>query len=196
MMFYLMYCLLHRFVQTNSLLLMPNNINGVTAFKGEFIPYNLKDNKDAADPSTYPISWETNIDEVIKQMRGNPVVCFWLFDNVMECVAGSDAWKNNVRSGNKSPLEFTTPSSEALFWDLLKNHWKEWGRKATTHGGSNAGSVTSGLTTDSEESLTLFTKQNKGSTKDGWSEEGLNYYNELKEKVEADRSSERGKEFE
>jgi hypothetical protein len=180
------------------LLLLPNDINGVTAFKGEFIPYNLKDNKDAADPSTYPISWATDIDEVIEQMRGNQEVCFWLFDNVMECIAGSDAWKSNVRSGNKSPAEFTTPSSEALLWILLKNHWTDWERKATMHGRTNddMGSITSGLTTDSEESLTLFTKQNKGSTKGGWSEEGLNYYNELKEKVEADRNSERGKEFE
>jgi len=185
------------------LLVLPNNNNhndDTTAFKGDFIPYNLKGNKGAADPSTYPISWETDIDEVIDQMRGNQEVCFWLFDNVMECVTGSDAWKRSVRSGYKSPSEITTASSEALFWILLKNHWNEWKRKATTNvakGGNNdAGSATSALTTDSEESLTLFTKKNKGSTKDGWSDEGLNYFNQLKDKVEADRNSERGKAFE
>jgi len=97
------------------------------AFKGKFIPYNLKNNTDVtADPSTYLISWERDVDKVIEQMRGNREMCFWLFDNVMECIAGTGPWKIDVRTGNKSPSEVTTPSAEGLFWVLMKNHWKDW----------------------------------------------------------------------
>jgi len=167
------------------------------AFKGKFIPYNLKNKDVTADPLTYPISWETDVNKVIEQMRGNQEMCFWLFDNVMECIAGTGLWKIDVRTGNKLPSEVTTPSAKGLFWVLMKSHWKDWEHKASSAGGgSEDGSTTSSLMTNSEVSLMLFTKQNKGSTKDGWTREGLDYFNQVVEKVKADWASKGGKEFE
>jgi hypothetical protein len=54
----------------------------------------------------------------------------------------------------------------------------------------------SGTSTHSAASTTLYTKTHNCSTKAGWSDEGLEYYDQLKKEVKADRSSEQGKEFE
>jgi hypothetical protein len=45
-------------------------------------------------------------------------------------------------------------------------------------------------------SVTLYTKQNNSSTKDGWSVEGIRKFQDLKVKVKEDRDSNHGKEFE
>jgi hypothetical protein len=44
--------------------------------------------------------------------------------------------------------------------------------------------------------MTLYTKTDNCSTKAGWSDEGLEYYDQLKKEVKANCSSEQGKEFE
>ena len=43
---------------------------------------------------------------------------------------------------------------------------------------------------------TRYTKRNNGSTKDGWSVEGIRHFEDLMTKVEDDRNSEDGKKFE
>jgi hypothetical protein len=45
-------------------------------------------------------------------------------------------------------------------------------------------------------SVTLYTKQNNSSTKDGWSVEGIHKFQDLKVKVKEDQDSDHGKEFE
>jgi hypothetical protein len=45
-------------------------------------------------------------------------------------------------------------------------------------------------------SVTLYTKQNNSSTKDGWSVEGIRKFQDLKVKVKEDRDNNHGKEFE
>jgi hypothetical protein len=45
-------------------------------------------------------------------------------------------------------------------------------------------------------SITLYTKQNNSSTKDGWSVEGIRKFQDMKVKVKEDRDSNHGKEFE
>ena len=44
-------------------------------------------------------------------------------------------------------------------------------------------------------SVTLYTKQNNSSTKDGWSVEGIRRFQDLKERVKVDRDSDLGKQF-
>jgi hypothetical protein len=66
--------------------------------------------------------------------------------------------------------------------------------KADTTNKDDASS--SGTSTDSAASTTLYTKRDNCSTKAGWSDEGLKYYNQLKKEVKANHSSEQGKEFE
>jgi hypothetical protein len=102
-------------------------------------------------------------------------------------------WKFEVLSGSKTPSEVLSVSSEALLMLILLNYWKAW--EAQTHAAddSTASSAVSSIT---EASETRYTKKNNGSTRDGWSVEGIRRFEDLMDKVKNDRDSENGKKFE
>ena len=159
------------------------------------------------DGDECPISWDTDIKDIIEKKRADPVKYTWLMDNIGQCIVGVEVWKNNVRTGNKLISEVMTESSEAAALILMVNYWSSWGDKAklpatvnVTTNNDDASSIdtsaNSATSTNSATSMTLYTKSGKGSTKDGWSDEGLEYYDQLKKEVREDRSSAQGKEFE
>jgi hypothetical protein len=81
-------------------------------------------------PNECPISWETDIKDIIQKKRTNPELYIWLMDNIGKCIVGVNIWKNYVRTGNKSISEVMTESSEAVGLVLMANHWSSWGEKA------------------------------------------------------------------
>jgi hypothetical protein len=138
-----------------------------------------------------------DIKDIIQKKRTNPELYTWLMDNIGKCIVGINIWKNDVRMGNKSISKVMMESSEAVGLVLMVNHWSSWGggkAKADTTDEDDASS--SGTSTNSAASTTLYTKTDNCSTKAGWSDEGLEYYDQLKKEVKADCSSEQGKEFE
>jgi hypothetical protein len=147
-------------------------------------------------PNECPISWETDIKDIIQKKRTDPELYTWLMDNIGKCIVGIDIWKNDVRTGNKSISKVMTESSEAVGLVLMVNHWSSWGEKAKADTTDEDDASSSGTSTNSAASTTLYTKTDNCSTKAGWSDKGLEYYDQLKKEVKADRSSEQGKEFE
>jgi hypothetical protein len=117
-------------------------------------------------------------------------------DNIGKCIVGVNIWKNDVRTGNKSISEVMTESSEAVGLVLMANHWSSWGGKAKADTTDEDDASSSGTSTESTTSMTLYPKTDNCSTKAGWSDEGLEYYDQLKKEVKANHSSEQGKEFE
>jgi hypothetical protein len=79
-------------------------------------------------------------------------------------------------------------SSEAVGLVLMANHWSSWGEKAKADTTDEDDTSSSGTSTDSAASTTLYTKTDNCSTKASWSDEGLEYYDQLKKEVKADRS--------
>jgi hypothetical protein len=84
-------------------------------------------------------------------------------------------WKNDVRMGNKSISKVMMESFEAVGLVLMANHWSSWGEKAKAKADTTDedDASSSGMSTDSAASMTLYTKTDNCSTKAGWSDEGL-----------------------
>jgi hypothetical protein len=80
-------------------------------------------------PNECPISWETDIKDIIQKKRTDPELYTWLMDNIGKCIVGVNIWKNDVRTGNKSISKVITESSEAIGLVLMANHWSSWGKR-------------------------------------------------------------------
>ena len=164
-------------------------------------PSNENDPPTTVGTTTYmPISWERNtIDNIVRDLRTDEPGYTFLLANFGGRVAGMSQWRFDVLSGSKSPSEVLSVSSEALLILILLNYWEAW--EAQTHApdddltqSSAVSSITETSTTTT--SATRYTKKNNGSTKDGWSIEGIRHFEELMEKVDQDRKSDAGKKFE
>jgi hypothetical protein len=108
-------------------------------------------------------------------------------------VAGVSQWNFNALTGAKPPSEVMSVLMEALLLLFLLNYVKVWESQQSSEESSADGRSMSSV---SMASITLYTKQNNSSTKDGWSVEGIRKFQDLKVKVKEDRDSNHGKEFE
>ena len=146
-----------------------------------------------------PITWEYgSIENIVSELRSDEPGYAFLLANFGGRVAGVSKWRFEVLSGSKSPSQVLSASSEALLVLILLNYWKAWAAQEnptdqTTDDSTQASSVSSITETSA---ATRYTKTNNGSTKDGWSVEGIRHFEALLTKVKEDRSSEDGKKFE
>jgi hypothetical protein len=159
-----------------------------------------EDNTPTVENEDYymPISWETqSIDTIVSNLRTDVAGYTFVLANFGGRVAGMSTWRFEVLSGSRSPSEVLSVSSEALLNLILLNYWKAWEAQTQadqTNDDSTQTSVVSSITEGS--AATRYTKSKNGSTKDGWSVEGIRHFEDLMTKVEEDRNSENGKKFE
>jgi hypothetical protein len=112
-------------------------------------------------------------------------------------VAGMSTWRFEVLLGSRSPSEVLSVSSEALLNLILLNYWKAWDAQTQANQTTDDSMQTSAVLSITEAcTATRYTKSNNGSTKDGWSVEGICHFEDLMMKVEDDQISEDGKKFE
>jgi len=147
---------------------------------------------DASTTTTMPITWETEWDDVVHDLRGNEELYTYFLANFGGRVAGVKQWNFNTLSGAKPPSEVMSVSMEALLLLFFINYAKVWESQQSSSPSADGGSMSS----ISMASVTLYTKQNNSSTKDGWSVEGIRCFQDLKVKVQEDRDSDHGKQFE
>lgn len=164
-------------------------------------------NPPAPVPVEMPMSWEyTTIQRIVTDLRKNEESYTFVLANFGGRVVGVQKWGADVLSGAMKPSEVMSKSSEALLLLILENYWKAWGANeennqmpesdSTSSPPSASGSVSSlSSTPGSGNSMTLYTK-GRGSSREGWSYEGIQRFIELMSKVQEDRASEHGKEFE
>jgi predicted HNH restriction endonuclease len=145
-----------------------------------------------------PISWETqSIDTIMRNLRTDVAGYTFLLANFCGRVAGMSTWTFEVLSGSRSPSEVLSVSSEALLNPILLNYWKAWEAQTQADQTTDDSTQTSAVSSITEASAaTRYTKSNNGSTKDGWSVEGICHFEDLMMRVEDDRNSEDGKKFE
>jgi hypothetical protein len=143
--------------------------------------------------TTMPITWETDWENVVHDLRGDEELYTYFLANLGGRVAGVSQWNFNALTGAKPPSEVMSVSMEALLLLFLLNHVKVWEAQQSSEESSADGRSMSSV---SMASVTLYTKQNNSSTKDGWSVEGICKFQDLKVKVKEDQDSNHGKEFE
>jgi hypothetical protein len=129
----------------------------------------------------------------VHDLRGDEELYTYFLANLGGHVAGVSQWNFNALTGAKPPSEVVSVSMEALLLLFLLNYMKVWElQQSSDESSANGGSMSS----LSMASITLYTKQNNSSTKDGWSVEGIRKFQYLKVKVKEDQDSNHGKEFE
>lgn len=101
---------------------------------------------------------------------------FYFFDNFLECVSGKRGW-GKVKAVHLVS-DYCSISDEAFTLLALENNWRRWSSKEKRG---------KGVYTASMQGNKMF---------EGWSEEGLQRYNELYRLVKENRESEEGKKFE
>jgi hypothetical protein len=143
--------------------------------------------------TTTPITWETDWENVVHDLRGDEELYTYFLANLGGRFAGVSQWNFNALTGVKPPSEVMSVSMEALLLLFLLNYVKVWESQQSSEESSADGGSMSSV---SMASVTLYTKQNNSSTKDGWSVEGIRKFQDLKVKVKEDRDSNHGKEFE
>jgi len=148
---------------------------------------------DASTTTTMPITWETDWDDVVHDLRGNEELYTYFLANFGGRVIGVQNWNFSVMSGAKPPSEVMSVSMEALLLLFFLNYAKVWESQQSSEDSPSADSGS--MSSVSMASVTLYTKQNNSSTKDGWSVEGIRKFQDLKVKVKEDRDSDHGKEF-
>jgi hypothetical protein len=117
----------------------------------------------------------------------------WWAENFWPRVVGQEKWKLDITSGNKKSLDLVTISDEALALLLFKNHFLSCKAKAESE--DDARCQTSLITSsDASTCMTKYTRNN-GSTKDGWSDDGIAHFQELITKVREYRARTTGAEF-
>jgi hypothetical protein len=143
--------------------------------------------------TTMPITWETDWENVVHDLRGDEELYTYFLASLGGRVAGVSQWNFNALTGAKPPSEVMSVLMEALLLLFLLNYVKVWeSQQSSEESSADSGSMSS----ISMASVTLYTKQNNSSTKDGWSVEGIHKFQDLKVKVKEDRDSNYGKEFE
>jgi hypothetical protein len=140
-----------------------------------------------------PITWETDWENVVHDLRGDEELYTYFLANLGGRIAGVSQWNFNALTGVKPPSEVMSVLMEALLLLFLLNYMKVWESQQSSEESSADGGSMSSI---SMASVTLYTKQNNSSTKDGWSVEGIHKFQELKVKVKEDQDSNHGKEFE
>jgi hypothetical protein len=81
---------------------------------------------DASTTTTMPITWNTNWDNVVYDLRGDEELYDYFLANFGGCVAGVLEWNFNALSGAKPPSEVMSVSMEALLLLFLLNYVKVW----------------------------------------------------------------------
>lgn len=148
------------------------------------------------------ISWEySTIQGIEENLRKDKGMYTFLLANFGGRVAGMSTWRFEVLSGASKPSEVLSVSSEAMLILILVNYWKAW--EAQMKRAEEADDVTessgvSSITTPADETAinTRCTRKNNGSTKDGWSVEGIRHFEKLMNDIKEDRASDHGKNFE
>jgi hypothetical protein len=130
---------------------------------------------------------------VVHDLRGDEELYTYFLASLGGRIAGVSQWNFNALTGAKPPSEVMSVSMEALLLLFLLNYMKVWESQQSSEESSADGGSMSSV---SMASITLYTKQNNSSTKDGWSVEGIRKFQDLKVKVKEDRDSNHGKEFE
>jgi hypothetical protein len=77
---------------------------------------------DASTTTTMPITWNTNWDDVVYDLRGDEELYAYFLANFGGCVAGVLEWNFNALSGAK----VMSVSMEALLLLFLLNYVKVW----------------------------------------------------------------------
>lgn len=153
------------------------------------------DNEETNADDTLPMTWDAaSVKSLVDELRQDMGVYMWWAEKFWPRVVGQEKWKLDIASGNKKPSDLVTVSDEALALLLFENHFLSW--KAKAESGDDAGSQTSSITSsDTSTCMTKYTRKKNGSTKDGWSDDGIKRFQELMTKVREDRSSTNGAEF-
>ena len=153
-------------------------------------------------PRVMPVSWDySTIETMVADLRQNEETYTFVLANFAGRVVGMNQWKADALSGAKKPSEVMSLSSEALLLLIMLNYWKFWEAQANedppSSSSGEATSVSGSVSSlSSAGSLTLYTRINNSSTKDGWSADGIRKFEALMTRVEEDRNSAHGKEFE
>lgn len=152
-------------------------------------------------PRVMPVSWDySTIETMVADLRQNEETYTFVLANFAGRVVGMNQWKADALSGAKKPSEVMSLSSEALLLLIMLNYWKFWEAQANEDPPSSSGeasSVSGSVSSlSSAGSLTLYRRINNSSTKDGWSADGIRKFEALMARVEEDRNSAHGKEFE
>jgi hypothetical protein len=143
--------------------------------------------------TTMPITWETDWENVVHDLRGDEELYTYFLASLGGRVAGVSQWNFNALTvsqwnfnaltGAKPPSEVMSVLMEALLLLFLLNYVKVWeSQQSSEESSADSGSMSS----VSMASVTLYTKQNNSSTKDGWSVEGIRKFQDLKVKVKED----------
>jgi hypothetical protein len=133
--------------------------------------------------TTMPITWETDWENVVHDPRGDEELYTYFLANLGGHVAGVSQWNFNALTGAKPPSEVMSVSMGALLLLFLLNYVKVWeSQQLSEESSADGGSMWS----ISMASITLYTKQNNSSTKDGWIVEGIRKFQDLKVKVKED----------
>jgi hypothetical protein len=133
--------------------------------------------------TTMPITWETDWENVVHDLRGDEELYTYFLANLGGRVAGVSQWIFNALTGAKPPSEVMSVSMEALLLLFLLNYMKVWESQQSSEESSADGGSMSSV---SMASVTLYTKQKNSSTKNGWSVEGIRKFQDLKVKVKGD----------
>jgi hypothetical protein len=73
-----------------------------------------------------PITWNTNWDDVVYDLRGDEELYAYFLVNFGGRIAGVSEWNFNALSGAKPPSEVMSMSVEALLLLFLLNYVKVW----------------------------------------------------------------------
>jgi hypothetical protein len=81
---------------------------------------------DASTTTTMPITWNTDWDNLVYDLRGNEELYACFLANFGGCIAGVSEWNFNALSRAKPPSEVMSVSMEALLLLFLLNYVKVW----------------------------------------------------------------------
>jgi hypothetical protein len=137
--------------------------------------------------------WDAmSVEGLIDKLCQDMDMYMWWAVNFWARVLGQEKWKIDIASRNKKPSDLLTILDEALALLLFENHVQSWKDKAESGCEGDKESETSSVMSD--DSSKRYTRKH-GSTKDGWSDEGIAHFGQLMAKVGEDCASTNGAEF-
>ena len=133
------------------------------------------------------MTWdESDVNELVSKKRMDKDKYKWFYTNVLSHVVGRVYWKKY--EAERGGMEMATVSDEAMALLLLENGFESWMHKNLMGGSEQV----------SRESVPpkYTVREKDGSTKEfkGWSDDGLERFNELCQEVTEDRTK-NGKKF-
>jgi hypothetical protein len=81
---------------------------------------------DASTTTTMPITWNTNWDNVVYDLRGDEELYAYFLVNFGGCIDGVSEWNFNALSRAKPPSKVISVLMEALLLLFLLNYLKVW----------------------------------------------------------------------